>query len=399
MPPTDPLHPLLQQLGATFIPYGPADTNHPLEIADTFGAYEPEYAAIRKGAGFMHTPQRSLIEVTGSARLDFLHRMLTHSTRDLQPGAGRRAFLLSNTGRITADLLVLHTQPVTYLLAHRHHAPQLIATLNRYLLTEDVQLHDASDTYTLFALHGPAAAALLSHALDAETPTLSNLDNHTLTLAGQPTQLFRHDETGEPGLHLAVPNPLAADLYHRLLAHTGPDTPDHRLRNRCRPIGWSAFNTARIEAGTPIFHIDFGPDSLPHETGLLHQAVSFTKGCYLGQEIVARMQNLGHPKRLLVGLRLPDHRLPIAGAQVFEHPQPPPPTNHPTQPQPHPHATTPLAGSPIGAVTSSTISPMLGGIAIAFAMIKWGFHHPDTPVAVPAEGQLAPARVHPLRFI
>ncbi|MCC7406605.1 MAG: aminomethyltransferase family protein, partial [Phycisphaeraceae bacterium] len=139
-----------------------------------------------------------------------------------------------------------------------------------------------------------------------------------------------------------------------------------------RGIGWMAYNTARIEAGSPLFHVDFGPDSLPHETAILSQAVSFTKGCYLGQEIVARMQSLGHPKRLLVGLRLPDDRLPIAGSQVLT-----------------------ADGQVVGAVTSSTLSPLLGQTAIALAVVKWGRHEPGTTLRVAAEGAIVDARVVP----
>jgi folate-binding protein YgfZ len=141
-------------------------------------------------------------------------------------------------------------------------------------------------------------------------------------------------------------------------------------------MGWAEFNTARIEAGSPLFHVDFGADCLPHETSLLDETTSFTKGCYIGQEIVARMQNLGHPKRLLVGLRFDDARLPVAGSQVFDHED---------------------RGTVIGAITSSTISPMRGHTAIAIAMIKWGKHRPNTKVVVPAEGQMVEAAVRGLR--
>ncbi len=138
---------------------------------------------------------------------------------------------------------------------------------------------------------------------------------------------YRLDDTGAMGLHLFVPTDDAEMLYEKLLSAAGFDPeadaePDadyaqrRRETLRGRPIGWLAYNTARIEAGTPIFHVDFGHDSLPGETGLLDHAVSFNKGCYIGQEIVARMKNLGHPKRLLVGLKFPDQKLPVAGTQV-----------------------------------------------------------------------------------
>ena len=112
----------------------------------------------------------------------------------------------------------------------------------------------------------------------------------------------------------------------------------------------------------------------------IDQAVSFTKGCYLGQEVAARMKSLGHPKKLLVGFRVSDQAgatdaLPVAGAQVFD-------AKDPTK--------------VIGAVTSSAASPLAGQTAIGFAVVRWGRHRPGTELRMPAGGQLIDARVVPL---
>ena len=139
-------------------------------------------------------------------------------------------------------------------------------------------------------------------------------------------------------------------------------------------MGWEAFNTARIEAGTPLFHIDFGPDSLPGETGLLTHCVSFTKGCYLGQEIVARMQNLGHPKRIVTGFKAHTNALPVAGTQVLEHADD---TTH-----------DPAHAKVVGGITSSTAAPLLGGTPVGLAVMKWGHHTPGTHARVAVEGEL-----------
>ena len=207
-----------------------------------------------------------------------------------------------------------------------------------------------------------------------------------MQLCGSPCLIYRRNETGEPGLHAMIPVDGAADVYTKIADTIGGLIPNVDAAEGKRPkrdivgrgIGWLAYNTARIEAGTPLYHVDFGPDSLPHETGILDQAVSFTKGCYRGQEIVARMQSLGHPKRVLVGLKFDHDRLPVAGAQVFADMK---------------------CEDAIGAVTSSTLSPMLGGQAVAFAMIKWGKHRPGTSLAVWAEGNVVAGTVQTLRFI
>lgn len=377
------------------IPYGPSGGDQAVQMVDSFGYYEAEYAAIRKGVGLMDLPQRGLVEVTGGDRLDFLHRILTHDMRSLRPGQGRRAFLLNQKGRITADTIVLHDSDRTYLEVDVFQAPLLAAQLGQYLFAEDVQLRDVTDQYVHLALHGPAGAAVLAEMTGEPLANLDTLDHRRIVLGDHACLVFRCDDAGALGLHLWVPGQEAVAVYQNLLAtiRRGDKVP-----SRNRQIGWSAYNTARIEAGTPIFRIDFGPDSLPHETGVLSQAVSFTKGCYLGQEIVARMENLGHPKQVLVGLKFSDDRLPLAGTQVLE-PVGRDKGQDDSADQTKPGQAVSTSGSVIGAVTSSCVSPMLGGNAAAFAMIRWGMHEPGTTVIVPAEGQMVSATVGAAAFL
>jgi folate-binding protein YgfZ len=138
------------------------------------------------------------------------------------------------------------------------------------------------------------------------------------------------------------------------------------------PAGWLALNIARIEAGTPIFNLDFGTSSLPAETGVLDDRVSFTKGCYLGQEIVARMHARGHPKQVLVA---------IAFASVLE-----PAGGLPRLPETG--AALSLAGATevIGQVTSSTLSPLRASSPIGFAMVRYAHRAAGTVLTTVVEG-------------
>lgn len=390
---TSLLRPLHENSGASFLPYGPASGQDgpAIEVVDTFGAYEAEYAVIRKSVGLMDLPQAGVVEVTGTDRLGFLHRMLTHDTAGLQPGQGRRAFMLNQKGRIEADLLVLHESQRTWLVTDRYQASHVVDHLAHYVITEDVQLSDATRETIHLALHGPLATAVVSDCAGQAVNPLEPLGHQRFSCAGQSCLLFRSDDTGALGLHVLVPRSGAVGVYEELCREIGGG----QGQARGRPIGWLAYNTARIEAGTPIYHIDFGPDSLPHETGVLNEAVSFTKGCYLGQEVVARMQSLGHPKRLLVGLKCADDRLPIAGSQVLELANGGDPASSPSGRAGPDHT----GGVVIGAVTSSCLSPMLGGVAVGFAMIRWGMHEPGTRVVVPAQGQMVPAVIHTLALL
>lgn len=379
------LHPIQQQAGARFMPYGPAE--HGVEVVESFGHYQAEYAAIRKGVGLMHLPHRGVLRLTGGDRRDFLNRMLTQDIAAMVGGDSRRAFLLNEKGRIVTDMIVHHGDVDTWLEMDRFDLDATAAALDRRLFTEDVKIENRQAMYEILALLGPACGRLLAAASGASEDDLLRPGIHQVIHAhGAAVSVTRRDLTGSPGLIAFVPVEQAADIYRHLAAIGGgliPDVdqshPDAGAGPKRpivgRGIGWLAFNTARIEAATPLFHIDYGTDCLPHETGLLDDAVSFKKGCYLGQEIVARMQNLGHPRRMLAGLHLDDDHLPIAGSQVFDAEQ---------------------SGSVIGAVTSSTLAPMRGNIAIAIAMLKWGNHQPGTRVLVPAEGRMVPAAVRAL---
>ncbi len=390
------IHRLLESAGASFVPFGPAsadDAIAPVELVETFDEYHAEYAAIRKSVGIFDQPQRGLVEVTGNDRLEFLHRMITNDTRTLLPGPPgqcRRAFLLSKQGRITADMIVMQQGERTLIDLDLFQAAQITAELDKYLFSEDVKLRDVSAAWHHIALLGPLGLKLIEHLSGSPSPALEPMQHATVTIDGAECVVYRRDETGSMGLQVIVGSEAASGLFARMIDAVGglvpdvshsdptPHTPHPTPRLTPRPIpgrgiGWLAYNTARIEAGTPVYHVDFGPDSLPGETGLLEDAVSFTKGCYLGQEIVARMKHLGHPKKIIVGLKCEDDRLPIAGAQVYEPDSP--------------------GGTVIGGVSSSTLSPLLGSTAIALAVMKWNKHKEGTIVAVPAEGGYVKATV------
>ena len=379
---SNPLHSLHKRSEAGFIPYGSELFDHGcVQIVDTFGQYEAEYACIRKSVGLIDLPHRGLIRVTGRDRVDFLHRLLTNDTKGLTAGQGCRGFLLGKKGRIEADVIVLHSKDQTLLELDTTDTTGLIESLTKYVFSEDVSLQAISHAQVHLALHGPGAVAILHDVVADLFDTPEIFAHHHIIIADHQCTVFRFDDTSSPGLHLLVPIEGAVAVYETLL--------NLLQKSGGRAIGWSAYNTARIEAGTPIYHIDFGPDSLPHETGLLDQVVSFTKGCYIGQEVVARMQNLGHPKRVLAGLRFNNDRLPIGGTEVFA-------SKGAVDDSGLGVADTRAV---VGGITSSCISPMLGGIAIALAVLRWDTHKPGTEVFVPAEGQAVPATVCTLPFL
>jgi len=360
----------------------------PPEIVAGYGLLELEYAAFRRGAAVMDMAHRGTIAVRGADRVDFLNRMVTQELKDMASGDVRAGFWLNRKGRIEADLLFVHvpdvdgTPSLTLVDVDIHDAARTVATLHSFLFAEDVQITDESALWGRLAVHGPEGAALLSNA-GVEDAALEILNHDarcvSCTLAGAAAVLARRDQCGSPGVEIFLPREAIGRAWDALVSQHDVQEIGRR---RARPAGWHAYNIARIEAGTPLHHVDFGPDNLPHETGILNARTSFKKGCYPGQEVVARMESLGKPKQRLVALRMSEDALPTSGSPVFE------------------RGADGEPGNPVGAVTSSTLAPMLGAASVAFAMVRTAHTEPGTVLLVPAEGGRATATVQGgLRFL
>ena len=368
----NPLHALHEQAQAEFQPYGP------LEIVSTFGEPQAEYAAIRKGAALFDLPQRGILELTGKDRLVFLNNLLTNQTYDKQTktpmpaGNTVYAFLLNaKTGRIISDLNVLEQGERTLLEADVRLVSSIRSALDKYIFAEQVKIADKTGYLHEIAIHGATAADVLSAAVSSPIPTSATWQAE---IFGVPATIWRDNPTGAPGYILVLPTESARVVWMQLLSRFGTST--ETGKRALRPAGWAAFNATRIEAGRPIFGIDFDDTILPAETGQLSRAVSFTKGCYPGQEIVARMHARQQIAKQLVGIKFTDDALPIAGAPVFDD-----------------------QSNTIGGITSSTISPVLSNIAIALGLVKKLFIPVGSVVNVPAEGKIRRGVVTELPFV
>lgn len=448
----NPLKELLLDEGATLFPYGvePAEpgavrrveagegAGTPPLLAAAFGAIELEYASLRTDCVVMDRPDRAVIEVWGYDSREFLGRMLTQDVARLDIGHSCNSFWLNRKGRIDADVRVTRRAPdgddgdIFHVDLETGSVEHFIKTLSAYVITESVRFnirtraqqlggltHERDNpSYVLHRLsvHGPKAAdLLLATTAPHDDDRILGLepDRSLQTSLGE---IGRHDTAGVPGYELLVRDVDAAEVYRTLLRFGRPEFMDQAAEfassrergaaiaakhhsppeTRCatpesirlRPCGWFAYNIARIEAGTPLFKVDFGPDNLPAETGVIDDRINFKKGCYLGQEIVARMHARGHPKQRLVALRFEDD-LPISADGL-------PPL--PVQGDPVISADDP--GKALGSITSSTFSPMLGRVPIALAMVAWSHVEPGSRVHVETEGRRIVGTVQKsLRFL
>lgn len=370
----NPLHDLHQQAEAEFQPY--AD----VQIVSTFGEPQAEYAAIHKACGMMDLPQRGLLELTGKDRLPFLNNLLTNQLWDKQnksgltAGQGAYAFYLNLKGRVVADMTVLELGDRLLLELDGRLASPVKAAFEKYLFGEQVKIVDQSQALHQIALYGPHALTILNDTLDAALPAMQPLACASARMFGVDVTVWCDNPTGSVGYQLIVPVASARTIWMNLLARFA--SPREMGKRLLRPVGWAAFNTTRIEAGRPLFGIDFDDSVLPAETGLFERAVSVTKGCYLGQEIVARMYARSAIARKIVGLRLENDALPIAGARCYD-----------------------ADSNEVGGITSSTISPILSNVAICLALMKKSHFAPGAVVQVPAEGSMRNATVVEVPFV
>jgi len=391
-----PLRAELLRRNAELAPYGPADAG--VEVAQTFGPVELEYAAIRKACVLIDQPHRGTVQITGNDRIEFLNRMLTQELKPLDGEAMKwtESFWLSRKGRLDADVRVIGFGDRVLFDVDVHQAATFVQTLDAYLFAEDAELKDVSQAMHRMSLIGPTAGKLVELATE-ETKQgqpgheVENGQTCVIVIAGKDVYLDRSDAIGVPSFGLAIATGDVEAVYTRLCELGMPDGQNEIGQENAglkrganaeiglRVAGWHAYNIARIEAGEPLFNLDFGSTSLPAETGVLDRRVSFKKGCFLGQEIVARMESLGHPKQTVVALRVgssPDDPQPVTGSELV------------------------AAGQVVGAVSSSTISPMLGGQVICLATVRWDFHEPGTNLIVKTdEGEVAAVIQEELAFV
>jgi folate-binding protein YgfZ len=260
-----------------------------------YGAPKAEYEDALNAAGLYDARSRGLIEITGSDRAVWLHNLVTNAVKTLGPGEGNYTFATNVKGRILFDGNIIVLADRIWFDIDRRYAAKALAHFERYIITEDVRVTDRSREYCRIALLGPRAAEIAAALGARQAGTMASIGSTTVPLAGAPRLLVRHDSAGVLGLEFYVEAADAAACWSELLEIGRPVI---------RPVGQTAVDVLRIEAGIPVYGHDIDEDTLPAETQQIERAVSYVKGCYLGQEVVERMRSRGGLARKLVGLKL-----------------------------------------------------------------------------------------------
>jgi folate-binding protein YgfZ len=292
-------------------------------------------AAVRKGAGLFRDLPRGVVAVAGSDRERWLNGMISNDVSGLEPGpssSGCYATLLTPQGRIVADVQVLQRGDAFWLdLASAAVAP-VIERLERYVIADDVELADRSADVDRLGLEGPAAFEIFSRAA-RDAPRLAPNACADVELAGVSVTVAAFGWSGEAALQFIAPvgaGGAVADGLRAAGAERGLVDSDFEV-----------LEILRIEAGIPRFGAELDESVLPAEAGL-DRALSTTKGCYTGQEVVERLRSQGQVSHRLVGLTTAGEAPFDVGAEVA------------------------AAGKRVGEVTSACLSPTAGAIALAF---------------------------------
>lgn len=248
---------------------------------------EEEVRALREGCGLVDlSPSAGRIEMLGPDRLRFLNAYVTCDVKGLAPGDGAYGFLTSHQGRILADLVALAFEDRLWLQVPAGQEGAVTDHLKKYILADRVELRSLDDM-TPLALAGPRATEALG---GAEPPPPGDWRHHRAKVHGTEVELQRTARLGVEAWTLWVSASIAPHLSRSLAEVPGVTR-----------VGFEALEVVRTEAGIPRFGPDFGPDNFPQETGA-EEAVSYTKGCYLGQEVVARIHYRGGVQKVLRGL-------------------------------------------------------------------------------------------------
>ena len=309
------------------------------------------YEAVRHHAGQFTRFDLGRIVVTGNDRASYLNGLLTNDVAALKPGQGCYAAYLTAQGRMITDLHVYELGDLILLTLPRDVKDAVLAKLDQFIFSEDVTLGDATDSFAGVALVGPDGAAIAEQVLaDVRPGALAALPEHgnlRASFQGQTAIVLRVTDAGEPGFDVSVDASLGSALAAALDA-AGTATVDDELAD-----------ILRVESGVPKFHRDMDEDTIPLEAGIEGRAISMTKGCYVGQEVIIRVLHRGHGRvaRRLVGLTLDNGAAPASGTPVQ------------------------ADGRDAGRVTSAVLSPALRR-PIALAYLHRDFTEAGTRVTV-----------------
>jgi folate-binding protein YgfZ len=317
-----------------------------------YGDEPAEQRAVRQSVGVIDWSARGKVRVTGEDRLSFLDGLLTNDLKTLTDGHGLYAATLDHKAHIHGDMVVYHAGAHYLLETDPETCDRVVAYLNKLLVSDDVVLTDVTSEHALFGVFGPRSERLVSR-IAGQTPLVGPYDHLVADLDGTPVRIARSPYFGGEGYELWIPSGPGVGGLFRSLVDGG-----------AAPFGALAAEALRIEAGRPRFGVDMDEHTLVLEARL-EPAISMTKGCYVGQEIVSRAVYQGRLTRMLVGVEVDATEPPAAGTSID------------------------AQGSSVGKVTSAAASAWRGKV-LALGYVRRQAAEPGTEVSVgPFQARIA----------
>ncbi|MEO2053908.1 MAG: aminomethyltransferase family protein [Nitrospira sp.] len=346
-----------RRAGAHFSPYGE------WELPEHYGDVGREYRAVRNRVGLTDLSSQGHFLVTGSDRDSFMQNLISNDMLLLSKERGIYTTLLTAKGKVLSEF---HLYPVSdglFMEVESSNSEKTKENLLRFKLRSQVKIEALS--WGRLMVSGPRARPLLETFFGETLPFMEERSFFERAWEGHSLLCIKRSVTGEEDYHLYLPEEGCALLWKKLLV-VGQDLD-------ALPIGQTALEILRIEAGLPRYGDEIDEDILPIEAGLQEDAISYTKGCYPGQEVVARIKTYGHVNKNLYGLVLEGSELPERKGQIF------------------------IGDKKVGWITSVTRSPLMGKI-IALCYLRQKFAVPGTDLEVEVGSARTAAQAAPLPF-
>ncbi len=337
-------------------------------MALSYGDSTSEHRAVRSRAGLIDRSNRGKLRLTGKDRADFLNGMVTNDIKSLRTGFGLWTAMTTDKAKMLADARVYCLEGALWIDLEPELPEKIHNHLERYTFTADITIENLTESWGLLSVYGPSSPDILNALISSGSIPPHEYSIRSVSIEGNELLIARNEISGEIGYDFLIRREPLPWLWARLLKIG--------RAGGLVPAGLDALESLRIEAGLPRYGVDMDDSNFPMEAGLDKKAISYTKGCYIGQETIARADARGHMNKRLVGLELTGRTSPPKGQPI-------------------------LSGSdskksedrPIGTVTCGTPSPTLGKV-IAMGYLNRDFAVPGTEVVI--DGQ--PATVVPLPF-
>ncbi len=354
------LHEHHQKLGAIFEEVAGWD------MPAHYGEWEAEYQAVRQAVGLSDLSHRGKVRVTGDDRVKWLQGLISNDILPLQRGQGRYSSFLTHKGKMLGYFRVYTLSDSLWIEDVGEVGEATFLALRKFLLYGiKAKMENCAESWGLLLVSGPKACATVNAAFGVEMSDLKPVSAVTAHIGGHSAYVLRTEETGEDDLELLLPVDTISSAWERLM--------EAGEAYGIKAFGGRARESLRIEAGLPKAGPDLNEDIVPPEANLEGKAFSLNKGCYPGQEVVARMDTYGSVRRKLVGLVVKDSTIPPHGAKLFS------------------------GDREVGWISSATHSPQLNAV-IAFGFPLRDFTVPDTALTVEIEGKKHDVTVKALPF-